>query len=115
VVPKILEKVYLVFIIFLSDLFYTNNTKVGYILTNLKFMPNEERTYPESLHSQSLKLLGKTYYFDVKEAKNGKKYLTIAETRLQEGVRVRNSLIIFDDQIDEFCKVVDEMHPKLKE
>lgn len=60
---------------------------------------------------------GKTFFFDVKKAKNDKKYLIITESRfVGEGKeRQRQSLIIFPEQIDEFIKIVSELANTVKE
>lgn len=60
---------------------------------------------------------GKTFFFDVKKAKDEKKYLTITESRfVGEGKeRQRQSLIIFPEQIDEFIKIVSKMVDLIKE
>ncbi len=52
---------------------------------------------------------GKTSYFiDVKEAKNGNRYLMISETRLDGGERKRQSIRVFDGSVAEFAKAIDE-------
>ena len=47
---------------------------------------------------------GKTYFFDVRQAKSGKqsKYIQITETRLHEGQRIRHSVTVFPDHLDAF-------------
>ncbi len=75
----------------------------------------EDRIFPESLFSQNMRTPTKTYYFDIREAKNGIKYLTIAESRIQDGQRIRSYFTIFPEQIDEFCKILETMHSKIKE
>lgn len=68
--------------------------------------------------SKMLKAGGrKTFFFDVKRAKNEKKYLTITESRfVGEGKeRQRQSLILFPEQIDEFIKIVSELANTVKE
>jgi hypothetical protein len=76
---------------------------------------SEDRVFPESLFSQNLRTPTKTYYFDVREAKNGVKYLTIAESRIQDGQRTRSYFTIFPEQLDEFCKILVAMQAKIKE
>jgi len=52
---------------------------------------------------------GKTTYFvDVKEAKNGKKYLSISENRLDGEERKRTTLRVFGETVDQFKQAVDE-------
>lgn len=55
---------------------------------------------------------GRTYFFDVKETKEGKKYLTITETRLREGVRERHRVMIFEEGITEFMQAINEAAEK---
>ncbi len=52
---------------------------------------------------------GKTTYFvDVKEAKNGSKYLSISETKLDGEERKRSTIRVFGDSIDQLRKAIDE-------
>ena len=76
---------------------------------------NEDNVIPESLFSQNLRLPSKTYFFDIREAKSGVKYLTMAESRVQDGQRSRSYFTLFPEQIDDFCKVLAVMQSKLKE
>jgi len=56
----------------------------------------------------------RTYFFDVKETKEGKKYLTITETRLREGVRERYRIMVFEEGITEFIQTINEAAEKFK-
>jgi len=50
-----------------------------------------------------------TYFVDVKEAKNGKKYLTITENRLDDGdKKTRVTVRVFKESIEQFRQAVDE-------
>lgn len=51
----------------------------------------------------------RTYFFDIKETKNGKKYLTITETRLKKKIRERDRIMIFEECIREFFKIINEI------
>lgn len=52
---------------------------------------------------------GKTTYFvDVKEAKNGNKYLSISETKVDGEERKRSTIRVFGDSIDQLRKAIDE-------
>ncbi len=52
---------------------------------------------------------GKTTYFvDVKEAKNGKKYLSISENRLEGEEKKRTTVRVFGETIDQFRQAIDE-------
>jgi hypothetical protein len=67
--------------------------------------------------SKFLKAGGRTYFFDIKEAKNGKKYLALTESRLvgdkDKNEHRRSTIIIFPEQAKEFAEVVKEMTAKL--
>ncbi len=65
----------------------------------------------EALYSKSLKAGDRTYFIDVKEAKNKSKYLTIAESKLaKEGDKkfTRSSVMVFENQIENFQEAVGE-------
>ena len=65
----------------------------------------------DALFSKSLKAGGRTYFFDVKEAKNKSRYLTIAETKpSKDGEKkfTRSSVMIFDSQAAQFRETLDE-------
>lgn len=52
---------------------------------------------------------GKTTYFvDIKEAKNGNKYLSISERRVDGDENKRTTLRIFGETIGQFCQAIDE-------
>ena len=49
---------------------------------------------------------------DVKEAKNGHKYLTITQSSIRGGQKFRNSLIVFGDQLEAFSQIFAEAKQK---
>ena len=52
---------------------------------------------------------GKTTYFvDVKEAKNGNKYLSISETKLEGEEKKRTTVRVFGETVDQFRQAIDE-------
>lgn len=64
-----------------------------------------------SLFSKSMTVGKTTFYFDVKEAKNNSKYLTITENRpSNDGDKkyYRKSIMIFDNQIQKFREIFEE-------
>lgn len=67
----------------------------------------------ETINSEKLIAGGKTYFFDIKETKSKEKYLQITETRLQDGERIKNSITIFQDHINEFHEMLNEISEKL--
>jgi hypothetical protein len=66
-------------------------------------MPNNESLYSTMVRSGRI-----TYFVDVKEAKNGKKYLSIAQTQLDGEERKRVTLRVFGEAVSPFCKAVEE-------
>jgi hypothetical protein len=65
--------------------------------------------------SEMLKASGKTFFFDIKETREKKPYLVITESRLKgEGEKPeRNSIMIFQESLDEFAEVVAKMAKKI--
>lgn len=71
----------------------------------------------DALFSKSIKAGDRTYFIDVKEAKNKAKYLTIAESKpSKEGDKKfsRSSIMIFDNQAEKFRDALEEAWGKLR-
>lgn len=50
-----------------------------------------------------------TYFVDVKEAKNGNKFISISENRLDsENKKQRATVRVFGDTVQDFRKAIDE-------
>ena len=50
-----------------------------------------------------------TYFIDVREAKNGNKYISISESRVDaDDKRQRSTIRVFGDSIEQFRQAVDE-------
>lgn len=50
-----------------------------------------------------------TYFLDVRESKNGSKFLAISESRLDsENKKQRSTIRVFGDTVQEFRKAIDE-------
>ena len=65
----------------------------------------------DALYSKTLKAKDRTYFFDVKEAKNKSKYLTISESRkAKDGEKkfTRSSVMVFNGSIEEFRSAMNE-------
>jgi hypothetical protein len=65
----------------------------------------------DALFSKTIKAGDRTYFIDVKEAKNKSKYLTIAESKpAKEGEKkfTRTSVMVFDNQVEKFREAIDE-------
>ena len=50
----------------------------------------------------------RTYYFDVKEASNGNKYLVITESKKAGEGFERSRVMVFEDQLPEFVDTFNE-------
>ena len=81
----------------------------------LKNNTMEEEKKPEAIFSTSVSASGKTYFFDVKQAKAGKqsKYVQITESRMQEGQRIRSSVTVFPDHIKAFFEALQAAMAKV--
>lgn len=63
----------------------------------------------EALYSTMVRAGRMTYFVDVKEAKNGNKYLSISQSQINgEQKRERVTLRVFGDAIAEFTKAIAE-------
>ena len=50
-----------------------------------------------------------TFFIDVKEAKNGAKYISITETRIDaDSKKSRSTIRVFGEAIDQFRQAIDE-------
>lgn len=49
-----------------------------------------------------------TYFVDIREAKNGHKYLSIAESQLNGDQRKRSTVRVFNEAITQFRQAIDE-------
>ena len=64
-------------------------------------------TTTSSLYSSVVRAGRTTYFVDVKEAKNGAKYLSISESRIDnEDKRQRTTLRVFGESIEQFRQAV---------
>lgn len=70
-----------------------------------------EKSKSTKVKSSVLKAGAKTFFFDVNVASNDKKYLKITESRFSgEGSdRVRNSVVVFPEQIQGFAQNLKDM------
>jgi len=66
-------------------------------------------------NSKILKAGSKTYFFDIKQTKDGKSFLVITESRFKsEGKdRERSAIMVFPENAKEFADLVAEMTTKL--
>ncbi len=54
------------------------------------------------MFSTQVKARGRTYFFDVREAKAGGRYLVISESRRTDGGHERSRVVVFSDQVGQF-------------
>lgn len=64
-----------------------------------------------SVKSSKFRVGKRTFYFDVNVASNNSKYLRVTESRfVEEGKdRIRNSVVLFPEDLGEFQKNLGEM------
>ncbi len=65
-------------------------------------------TTSNALYSTLVKSGKTTYFVDLKEAKNGNKYLSISETRVDGEEKKRSTVRFFGETIDQLKKAIDE-------
>ena len=64
---------------------------------------------PNSVFSSMVRSGRTTYFVDVREAKNGKTYLSISENRIDaDDKKQRTTLRVFSDTVEQFRQAVDE-------
>ena len=61
-----------------------------------------------ALYSTMVRSGKTTYFVDVKEAKNGNKYLAISETRLDGDEKKRTTVRVFGETVNQFRQAIDE-------
>jgi hypothetical protein len=61
-----------------------------------------------SVYSSMVRGGKNTYFVDVREAKNGKKYLSLSETHFDGEERKRSTMRIFGESIEPFRQAVEE-------
>ena len=62
-----------------------------------------------SLHTRMVRAGKRTYFFDVREAKNNKKFLIISEsTPSGNGAFSRSSVLVFQEDIESFFEAFSE-------
>ena len=61
-----------------------------------------------ALYSTMVRSGRTTYFIDLKEAKNGNKYLSITESQINGQEKKKITLRVFGETIEEFRKAVDD-------
>lgn len=72
---------------------------------------SSNKTSAQKVKSSKFRIGAKTFYFDVNLASNNKRYLKITESRfIGEGEdKIRNSVIIFPEALEDFQKNLKEI------
>jgi hypothetical protein len=67
--------------------------------------------------SLSIKAIGRIYFLDLKETKDGKPFLVVTESRSKkEGeARERSSIVVFQENAKEFADAITDMVSKMSE
>jgi hypothetical protein len=69
-----------------------------------------QEQFTPPIFSKELKTKGKTYFFDIKQAKSGSKYLAITDSSMnKEGKKFRSTVTVFDNNIKDFLAVLEEV------
>jgi hypothetical protein len=75
----------------------------------------EVKHMPDNGDSITVKAGARTYFFDLKETKDGKPFLVITESRFkgEDSKRERVSMTVFPEQAEEFGQAVSTMTAKI--
>jgi hypothetical protein len=71
-------------------------------------MQNATQQNTPAIYSTMVKSGKTTYFVDLKEAKNGNKYLSISENSIQGEERKRQTVRFFGNTIDQLRKAIEE-------
>lgn len=62
----------------------------------------------DAIYSTMVRSGRTTYFIDVREAKNGNRYLMVSETRLDGEERKRSTIRVFGETVGQFQQAIDE-------
>jgi hypothetical protein len=66
-------------------------------------------TTAATMYSTMVRAGKTTYFVDVKEAKNGRKFISISENRLDEGEKKQRSTVrVFGESVEQFRQAINE-------
>jgi hypothetical protein len=69
-----------------------------------------QETFIPPIFSKELKTKGKTYFFDIKQAKTGSKYLAITDSSMnKDGKKFRSTVTVFSNNLKEFATTLEEV------
>ena len=71
--------------------------------------------YENQVFSKQVSAGKRTYFFNVKVAKNGNKYLIIKESKFTDNPeeREKTTVMVFDNAFNDFAKAFDEVKDKV--
>jgi hypothetical protein len=61
-----------------------------------------------ALYTTMVKSGRTTYFVDVREAKNGNKYISIAESKIDDDKRTRSTVRVFGETIQQFKQAIED-------
>jgi hypothetical protein len=65
-------------------------------------------TNNNAIYSTMVRAGRTTYFVDVKEAKNGNKFIAISETRMEDDKKQRATVRVFRDSVEPFRQAIEE-------
>ena len=78
-------------------------------------MQEQQNQIQPALFSTKLPTKSQTYFFDVRAAKNGNKYLTVTQSRVtKDGQKFRNTISVFASDLADFNSAFAETQEKMK-
>jgi hypothetical protein len=73
-------------------------------------------TTAATMYSTMVRAGKTTYFVDVKEAKNGRKFISISENRVDEGEKKQRSTVrVFGESIEQFRQAVNEAAASIRD
>lgn len=67
----------------------------------------------KEIYGHSLRARSRRYYFDIKENRNGDRYVTISETQPNNSQFKRMRLMIFGEYLDDFIENLQNLKSKM--
>lgn len=67
----------------------------------------------KEIYGQSIKARGRRYYFDIKENRNGDRYVTISETQPKNNQFKRMRIMVFGEYLEDFIVGLQDLKSKI--
>jgi hypothetical protein len=80
----------------------------SFTTNNWRYTMSATSTNPNAIYSTMVKSGKTTYFIDLKEAKNGNKYLSISETHMEGTEKKRSTVRVFGETMEQFRKAIEE-------